>query len=229
MFDFNKEPYIDMHTHHARIAEDLVSIYHIPDHFLSPLPQQKQLYFSMGIHPWFIKKDGWQQDLKSIGQAAGQEKVLAIGECGLDKVCDTDRGLQAEVFTAQIQLAEQIKKPLIIHCVKAYSEVLQLLRDNSFSQSVIFHGFNKKWNLAKQILDKGYCLSYGPSMLHADKTEVLAKTPLSQLFLESDDNDMDIREMYKTVSAIRKESVGSLKEAIQKNFDRLFNKNRHTT
>ncbi|WP_028297888.1 TatD family hydrolase [Olivibacter sitiensis] len=224
MFEFSEKPfYIDVHTHRANSSEDLIAIYNVASNYLNPLAQQRHLYFSMGIHPWFVQADLWEQDIKAMGRAAQQEEVLAIGECGLDKVCDTEWHFQEEVFIRQIQLAKKLGKPLIIHCVKAHHEVLKILEEQSFSTSVIFHGFNKKWELAKQILDKGYYLSYGTSILHANKSESLSKTPSAQLFLESDDKEIDIRNIYQAASAIRKEKLITTQETIQENFARLFN------
>ena len=145
--------YIDIHTHkqHSKTA----SIVNCLSNF-SQLPASG--FYSVGIHPWYINKETEKQfiELTAISQ---QAKVLAIGECGLDKVCKTDFALQQPYFIKQIQLAHTLHKPLIIHCVRAYNEVMQILAQQKVQVPVIFHGFNKKNNaLAQELIAKGYYL-----------------------------------------------------------------------
>ena len=88
------------------------------------------------------------KDLSALKIFSKTDSVLAIGECGLDKACDTNFKLQQQVFTTQVNWANEIKKPLIIHCVRAYGEVLSLLQKNNNKVPVIFHGFNKNGAVA---------------------------------------------------------------------------------
>ena len=91
---------------------------------------EKPNNYSYGIHPWQIDTNGYQLELKLLEQKAHEKKCLAIGECGLDKLSSVDFLLQQQVFVEQIKIANRIKKPLIIHCVKAFNELLNCLNLN---------------------------------------------------------------------------------------------------
>lgn len=99
-------------------------------------------------------------------------------------------------------MSEKYKKPLIIHCVKAYSELLEIHKKENPKQPWIIHGFNKNKVLAQQLIDKGFYLSFGVALLKSKKLQAnLKNTPLSQLFLETDDNTtQSIEEIYTFVS-----------------------------
>lgn len=86
--------------------------------------------------------------MTKIENIASRNTLVAIGECGLDKVCKTDFVLQQEVFAAHIILANKLKKPLVLHCVKAYDEIIKMLSLHKNLVHVIFHGFNKNPLLA---------------------------------------------------------------------------------
>ena len=180
--------------------------------------------FSAGLHPWFLNRSTFQQELNSLKKNSDKENVVAIGECGLDKVHNTPWDLQLEAFIAQIQLANSIKKPLIIHCVRAYDEIMLLLDDHKNSVPVIFHGFNKSILLAKQILHKGYFLSFGKSIFFAEKAEVFRQVPLDRLFLETDSASLPIEEVYIEAAKIKSVSLNDLDDAIDQNIRSVFGK-----
>ena len=138
----------DLHTHSVRnnaIVNGSVDV-----------PVSSNVWFSLGVHPWFIPM-GWRKLLIAIEK---EKNLLAIGECGLDKLHETSWELQKEVFLAQISLAVRLQKPLIIHCVKAYNECGLFLK--SINVFAVFHGFNKKEAVLLQLLknDRFYVLGF---------------------------------------------------------------------
>lgn len=181
-------------------------------------------YFSAGLHPWFLDRSTFQQELEALKKITDKENVVAVGECGLDKVHNTPWDLQIEAFIVQIRLANTVNKPLIIHCVRAFEEVLHLLDDHAVSVPVIFHGFNKSIQLAQQILHKGYYLSFGRSIFSAEKAEVFRQVPLDRLFLETDSASLPIEEVYTEAAKIRSVSVKELNDAIDRNIKSVFGK-----
>src|SRR5690606_35140726 len=185
-------PYINIHTHNTfECSEEEFSIPNviISKNYLTTSP------CSLGIHPWHVESSTSAQ-IDALHEFGKKNNVLAIGECGLDKLCDTEWLLQEEVFKKQIRFANTIRKPLIIHCVKAHQECLEILKTEKITVPVIFHGFEKNIILAKQIISAGYYLSLGPSLLQGKKNELIRELPLDNIFLETDDRSAKIIDVY---------------------------------
>ena len=151
-------------------------------------------------------------------------KLLGIGECGLDKAIACDLAVQLEVFISQIGLAEKFRKPLIIHCVRAYNELLQCKKHSRSSVPWIIHGFTGKPELARQLIRQGFYLSFGPALLH-DKSnlcKVLAEMPLDRLFLETDAAEVSISEIYAGAAKTLGLELETLQQQLLSNFHRVF-------
>ena len=133
--------------------------------------------------------------------------------------------MQKNYFAKQIQLANEIKKPLLIHCVKSYAEVLQILKENKVSVPVVFHGFNKNAEQAEQIINQGYFLSFGKYLLDERGKEVFKLLPLEKIFLETDDSPVEIETIYKSAALAKQMDVLILKQQIEKNAKLVFGKN----
>ncbi|MBP1640342.1 MAG: TatD-related deoxyribonuclease [Bacteroidetes bacterium] len=162
---------------------------------------------SVGLHPWNIGAD-WKKQLQILGESAGREHVVLIGEAGLDKLCKTDFDLQQTVFLRQIELAEEIKKPLIIHCVKAWQELTAIHKKVIPSVPWILHGFRGKPELAKQLLELGFYLSFGEKF----NEESLRITPLERLCTETDESKLTIDEIYSKIAETKETSIELLIE-----------------
>jgi TatD DNase family protein len=121
-------------------------------------------YHSRGIHPWYIEVN-YQKQLEYLEKDFMHAKCIALGEVGLDKLCNTDFDIQLKVFKSQIELSEKYKLPLIIHCVRASNELFQLKKEINPTQTWIWHGFNKT-NLLKQAIDNDIIPSFGEAILH---------------------------------------------------------------
>jgi len=179
---------------------------------------------SIGLHPWYLAGIDIDHALGEIRKYASLPNVYAIGECGLDKVVSNDLLLQEQVFKAQIHVAKEVQKPLIIHCVKAYDEVMQLLRKHAAGQAAVMHGYNRNARLAQQLLDKGHYLSFG-SALFLNNTSVEESLVLAypdQFFLETDDSDVSIEDVYATAASILGVSIEIVIEQVNKNFKQVF-------
>lgn len=154
-----------------------------------------------------------------------KKNVIAIGECGLDKVCSTDFALQQEVFIEQIRLANEIRKPLILHCVRAYEELLHLLDGRLVKVPIIFHGFAKQsLPLAKKIISRGYYLSFGKTLQSANMRNMLQLLPIEQIFLETDDDQLSIEAVYNLAATAFSITPESLSLQMQKNATKVFGK-----
>lgn len=210
--------FINIHSHKAPFSEGK-SIINLHSGFDEP---QLPGYCSMGIHPWYIDSFHWENDLISLGKHSDQEGVLAIGECGLDKLCDTPFPLQETVFRAQVSLAVSKGKPMIIHCVRAWEEIFFWLKKEAVRVPVIFHGFNKRQTIANRIIESGYYVSFGKALLAVPLQEVFATLPADRIFLETDDAGISIATVYDWAAKARGVDINSLSLQIQKNAAKVF-------
>ncbi|MFM2135910.1 MAG: hypothetical protein RL021_1310 [Bacteroidota bacterium] len=152
-----------------------------------------------------------------------RKNVLAIGECGLDKASSTEWELQEYWFQRQMELAESKNKPLIIHCVRAFGEVLASLKKANCRVPVVFHGFNKGPEIAGQILNQGHYLSYGKNLLGSEKTQdAFLQTPFDRIFLETDDSGMSIESIYAAAATLKQVELKLLCKTIQRNAELAF-------
>ena len=211
--------YYNVHTHPHAHDDDVLFIENLYRNFDQEI-RGKQV--SMGLHPWYLKAGSLAEEMESLRNNISRPEVLAVGECGLDKLSDTDRELQVSAFKLQVELANEMNKPLIIHCVKAFNEVLALLKDSRVP--VIFHGINNKLSLIQPVIAEGYYLSFGKSLLGYNEAilNTFRATPLEQVFLETDDADVSIKEIYKSAARIKNISEKEILLQVEKNYLNLF-------
>lgn len=89
---------------------------------------------------------------------------------------------------------------------------------------MVVHGFNKKWSVAETLLDKGFYLSFGKAVLHNVSLQaVVAKTPLEKLFIESDDSEIELSELYQKITIIKNIALPRLQQQIYENLERIEN------
>ena len=210
--------FIDIHTHTSSIQKDVFSIenkYPNSTDFSTP--------FSIGIHPWYISENTLQNDIKIIEEQLSSENCYALGECGLDRITDVDFSLQIKVFKQQIRLSEKYNKPLIIHCVRAFQEIIQLKKEMNPKQPWIVHGFNKNHQIALDLIRHQICMSFGKSLLKNEKLqETFSKLPLDFLFLETDTSEEHIENIYNIASELRKTEKQIIINTVKQNFSRIF-------
>lgn len=181
-------------------------------------------YLSLGIHPWFIERQNIETAFRTLESFNHHPKLLAIGECGLDKCIDTPMSVQVDVFSRQVQLSEALGKPLIIHCVRAFAELLQLKKSLAPTQPWIMHGFTGKPALAAQLVLHGCYISFGKVLLQTGGQTRLAlqAVPIDRLFLETDAADVSIDTIYAAAAKIRGIDPVNLRRQIHSNFLNVF-------
>lgn len=210
--------FINIHSHQPPQKNECV-ITNLYNHFEQVVAGGN---YSAGLHPWYLNDTTWVEEMKALDQYSNNKNILAIGECGLDKICTTGFLLQQHVFAAQIALANKINKPLIIHCVKAYEELVQQLRQNNNRVPVIFHGFNKNKILAQQLISKGFYLSFGKALQQPAMQELIKILPADKIFLETDDAAVNIEMIYLLATQALQIDVNSLSLQIKKNAATVF-------
>ena len=157
--------------------------------------------FSVSVHPWDANRTGFEEQLLEY---ASRENCIAIGETGLDKL-QGDFEMQKRVFIEHIKVAQRVKKPLILHCVKAFDECIAVLSQQKFQHGVLFHGFNKHPNLAQQLIKKRYYISLGASFLKENPNfeRFLVESDFKGVLFETDNNtELDIKAIYQKAKDI---------------------------
>ena len=211
--------YYNLHTHKAANEPDIFELVNqYPQEFDASVPN-----YSIGIHPWYIVENRVEEDLKIIEEKLSEENCLAIGECGLDKRVEIPFDLQEEVFRKQLALAEKFKKPLVIHCVASFQELIRIKNDLKISVPMIIHGFSKKQELAKQLLDNGFYLSFGKYLLkNPELASVFQNIPNDRFLLETDTVEEKIQEVYEVASKYKNLEIKDLKNSVETNFRNIF-------
>ena len=214
--------FINLHTHSfSNEASVLEVVNQYPWEFDESLPQ-----YSIGIHPWYIEKDRLESDMKFIQENLLLNECLALGECGLDKRIELPLNKQTEVFQQQIELVQKTNKPIILHCVAAYQEVISIKKEMNIQNPMIIHGFSKNSQVAKSLLDNGFYLSFGKYLLlNPELASVFNYVPNECFFLETDTIKETIVDVYQKASHIKNIELENLKYMVVKNFDQVFNSN----
>lgn len=211
--------FFNFHTHQFTNQSDILELVNqYPQDFDASIP-----YYSIGIHPWYIKEDRLEDDLKIIEEKLQTKNCLALGECGLDKRVEIPLELQIQVFEKQLALAEKYRKPVVIHCVAAFQEIIAIKKRMKISVPMIIHGFSKNSQVAEQLIAAGFYISFGKYLLqNPSLKEVFQKIPNDRFFLETDTIDESIQQVYNLAAAYKSSTVKELQEIIARNYERVF-------
>lgn len=206
---------IDIHTHNPLSINLGVQNYRLG---VDEKPTSKSL--SAGIHPWDAER--LLPHLERVLEELRGVECVAIGEVGLDKAASTPFEVQKEIFTLQVEVAASRNLPLIIHCVKAQAEVIEILSRYP-TLKAIFHGYIGSPEQLQELVSKRYYISFGFNSLRSPKTrKAIAECPTDRLFLESDTTEENIESLYHSVANIKGLSVEDLTEIININYKRFF-------
>ena len=161
--------------------------------------------------------------LRNIESAMKDKNMLAVGECGLDRSIQTDFAVQKNCFSEQIRVAEKYDKPLIIHNVRASSDLIKLKKDHKSEIPWILHGYTGNPQSTLDLIRHGFYFSIGEKLLkNESKQGLLRIIPSDRLFLETDDHEISIEKIYLLAAQILKTDEEWLSETIFNNFKTLF-------
>ena len=211
--------FYNIHTHKSSNQKNILEIVNqYPNEFDETIEN-----YSIGIHPWYINENRVEADLKIIEEKLQLANCIALGECGLDKRIEIPFEIQISVFEKQIVLAKKYNKPLILHCVSAYQEVIEIKKCLQIEVPMIIHGFSKNNQVAKSLLENGFYLSFGKYLLRNPELETVFKqVPNNQFFLETDTMEETLEEVYAVASKYKNIEIESLKKIISDNFNHVF-------
>jgi TatD DNase family protein len=166
-----------------------------------------------------------------------REKVIAIGEIGLDFSYGKNRiaEQQIQVFHEMLRIAERLSLPVIVHSRRTTSKILSIL--SSFKvEKVLFHWFSGPTELLSEIVENGYHISEGPPLVYSNKTrKIVELAPLNHLLTETDGPvrfggpfygrltvPSFIPEVVKAVAEIKRVDENEVAEHILRNFTEFF-------
>lgn len=208
----------NLHTHNF---SDNSNIHEIVNRY--PYETIDVPYFSTGIHPWYIDEDKIAEHLAIIEERLKLKNCLALGECGLDKRIEIPLALQIAVFEKQLLLAKKYNKPVILHLVAAFQELIEVYKSIQPCVPIVVHGFSKNAQVAQQLLDNGFYLSFGKYLLrNPELSAVLALVPDDRFFLETDTIEEGIEEVYKKAATARNTTVENIENIVSNNFKTVF-------
>jgi TatD DNase family protein len=211
------ELYIDVHTHGPMASNEVISVYNL---MLNEKRDPIQGLFSAGLHPWFADQAPGDLSMQLSGLAKNPD-FFGYGETGLDKACNLPFQLQQDIFKLHMEKATEKNKPLILHCVKSWNELMEMT--SGCQVPMILHGYSGSLELTKQLRDKGFYFSIGKAVL--DKRSKLHSSlkamPLDSIFCETDEHALSIQAIYQGVGNALKIPENELMEKIYENFMRL--------
>lgn len=217
------DDYIDIHNHHAVYSPGIFTVDSLMAHENLQPGNEKGIAYTAGIHPWFLDDHNQKQLLEYVNSLAGNSHLIAIGEAGFDKLKGPSVELQRLTFEEQVNIANENRKPVVIHCVRAWDELMAAHRKLKPVKPWLVHGFRGKKELALQLISRGMYLSFWFDFaVRQESAELLRSLPKSRIFLETDGADVNIRDIYQKVSDDLAVSVDELKKVILDNYRMLF-------
>jgi TatD DNase family protein len=215
--------YFNLHTHqytNQPYVLELVNQY--PQEFDDSIP-----FYSIGIHPLYVDENRLESDFLIVEEKLSLPECLALGECGLDKRSETPFELQQSIFEKQLALAEKYQKPVVIHCVAAFQELLEIKKRMKISVPMIVHGFSKKAELAKQLIDNGFYVSFGKNLLRSrslgtELESVFKSIPNDRFLLETDMVEEGIEAVYALAAKYKGLELNELQGIVNKSYRTVF-------
>lgn len=219
---FDSNTYLDFHTHRLRRKDD-VNITEIISLHLGKNTEHK--LFTIGKHPWWTKEILSEEEKNQFREILTQKNCLAMGEMGLDKLKGVEIDEQQLIFKSQLKIAQELNKPVIIHCVRAFDKLIKIKREFSQITNWCVHGFSRHSELAKQLLHEGFYLSLMPvKEITLKYVDLVQSLPLEKFFLETDSMpNTEIETIYLQVANIKNISVENLKHQMNANAKVFFN------
>lgn len=201
---------LDIHSHRSHLGTQIIVNVH-----------------TIAIHPWnlLFPFDKQKFDLEWENIKKSPDLIYAIGECGLDRVragiANIDE--QKYVLLKHFELATDRKLPIILHTVRAFSDLLEILKKHKFDNPLLLHDYGGNDHEMHRLLKYPVYFSYGKRIFFNEK--MLKKTPLDRLLLETgDQDDYSIADIYQKASEILGMSLLDLETQLEKNFLTFFNK-----
>jgi TatD DNase family protein len=218
-----KDDFIDIHIHDGSPSKGKFLLQSLMAHEEKEPARVDGIAYTFGIHPWFLNDDNFDRLIVSVQNMVDNPGIVALGEAGFDRLKGPSNDLQRKAFEAQVILSEKIKKPVVIHCVRAWDDLLFTHKKLKPAMPWLVHGFRGSFELANQLLLKGMYLSFWfDFIIRPGSADLIRKLPVDRIFLETDGADIDIISIYQKVSDDLGLDVEDFKAQIVNNFYDFF-------
>lgn len=176
-------------------------------------------FYSVGFHPYNVGRVDEEDTINKVKLSTENLNVFAIGEIGLDKSIEAPLEDQMRIFKLQVEIAEYADLPVILHVVRAFNEMIEFMKAYRPSVPMIIHGYNGSAQMAETLIKTGFLLSFGEAIAgdHSKIVESLLAVPPEKLFLETDEGDLDIREIYHFAAEVKGITMDQLRIQIFEN------------
>lgn len=212
--------FINIHTHHKPKLPDEFAIRNAYLCLTSDQIQNLPYAVSTGLHPWHLKQMTVNECADKLIETASSEKVLAIGEIGIDRAIDIPINTQLSYFDAQLNVARALQKPVIIHAVRSYSDLMPFLKKTKVP--FIFHQFQGNEQQAKELLKYNTYLSFGKNLFEPKGEQTFKNIPIENIFLETDTaHSIHIADIYRKAAELKELHIDELKSIVFHNFAKL--------
>ncbi len=222
-------PYIDFHTHKPKKTDTHICIQSL---LLDEFQKENFLFpFTLGVHPWWVDEISKVDFFEIYEKLSNHPNYLGLGEIGLDRTRVENWQKQIELFEFQLKLANDYNESfIIIHCVRAFNEVIKYIKKDNYKGEVIFHDYHGNESITKDFIKRDYYFSLGKKLLHESEHfhKSIELIPLDRLFIESDDNEgIEVELIYEKLANLKSISIIELKEHIYKNLIRIMPGTKH--
>lgn len=179
---------------------------------------------SLGLHPWHVDPATLDRDLTLLEGIARGGGIAALGETGLDRIRGADFTHQVRAFEAHIALSEALDLPLVVHCVRSGSDLLQIRKGSGTRRPWVLHGWNGSWEQTSQLLAAGCVPSFGAALLRPDSRarHVVARLPAGTFLLETDDAPIDIALVEAEAASLRGTDSVTLRGHLHRTWSDVF-------
>jgi TatD DNase family protein len=219
----HKDLFINIHTHSkTKHANELIIRNAYTPLSASQIAKLPYLV-AVGLHPWYLHKMSINSCVQKLYEISVPKNVVAVGEIGIDRAITTTTSLEVQrsYFEAQLNVAAEINKPVIIHAVHSYSDFIPYLKKSKVP--FIFHQFNGNEQQARELLRYPCKLSFGVNLLSPKSQAILKAIPPNSFFLETDvQTNYTIHDIYAKAAKIRQMNIDVLKEQLFHTFAQIF-------
>ena len=173
----------------------------------------------------YIDVQNVENQILTLKMESQKKYCWAIGECGLDRRSTVSMIEQEAIFATQIEWAIEIQKPLIIHCVKAFSELIKMKKKYQPNVAFVVHGFNNNQQIFNELLKNDFYFSFGKAILqeNSNAAKALKNIPHNRFLLETDNEKISIKTIYEAASNILNLEENEIKALIVSNLEKIKN------
>jgi TatD DNase family protein len=212
-------PFIDFHTHNPKQSKQHFCIHSllIEEYENNDFPSP----FTFGVHPWWADEINQDQYYLIYNKVISHPNYIGMGEIGLDKIKDDNWSTQIDMFKMQLEIAKMNQHEfIIIHCVKAFNEVIRHIKSSGYKGNIVFHDYHENEVITKELIKRDAYFSFGKALNQLSKKlqKSLSIIPINKILIETDDNEgIDIEVLYQNLADYKNISLLELKKQIYEN------------